>query len=253
MMKQSKRWDIAQSYEKEYWKGISNKIIADSSKQLDWYGWKASELEKRLNKTELDFKNDFSTVLEIGSGPIGIVSYLNWGQKYALDPLCDFYSENSKLVELRNSGVNYVSGTGEKIPFSDGYFSFVIIDNVLDHVQQPDSVLNEIYRVLSNKGILYIELNIHTKWGCFLHSMLSNMKIDKGHPHSYTSGKISYALKKHKFSILSEKIHDYYSARKLDREATSLKSKIKGYSGLSEFIYSAVCQKTKGNLHESQS
>jgi ubiquinone/menaquinone biosynthesis C-methylase UbiE len=129
---------------------------------LSWYGWKTSEFEKKLEKVTCSFDRKTCEVLEIGSGPIRILSYLKWGKKYALDPLSDFYKEKPALVALRDNTVNFIKGTGEQIPFPDGYFPIVIIDNILDHVSDPDAVLNEIYRVLSNSGILYIKLNINT-------------------------------------------------------------------------------------------
>lgn len=242
-MKGSKRWNVAQSYEKEYWKSIANKIAVNSEINLSWYNWKASELEKKLNLIKLGFQKDSCRVLEIGSGPVGIISYLGWGERIALDPLANFYAKNSDLVKLRDTNVNYIAGTGEQIPFPGGYFSFVIIDNVLDHVKAPDMVLDEINRVLSDNGILYLELNIHTYWGCILHSIMAKLNIDRGHPHSYTANKIRCSLGKHKFSVLSEAVNDYHEARQLDRNSSSLKSQIKGYTGLSEFIYSALCSR----------
>lgn len=237
------RWQIAQSYEKEYWKRIADTIASDSEKQLSWYDWKASEFEKNLSDSECVLNKEQARVLEIGSGPIGIVSYLKWGERYALDPLTDFYKENPLLVEVRDPSVNYLTGGGEDIPFPDGHFSIIIIDNVLDHVQEPHKVLNEIHRVLPKNGILYIELNIHTVWGFILHSVLSRLKIDKGHPYSFTAGKIRDYLGKHGFSIRHESIAGYLAARAIDRKSTGMKSKLKGYSGLSEFVFSAVCVK----------
>jgi len=240
----SGRWKVAQSYEKEYWKSIADTIAADSEKQLSWYDWKASEFEKNLKKAAYEPDRGQARVLEVGSGPIGIVTYLKWGERCALDPLADFYKENPALVELRNPDVNYLTGSGEDIPFSDGHFSVVIIDNVLDHVQEAHAVLNEMHRVLHNDGILYIELNIHTTWGFMLHTLLSKLKIDKGHPYSFNTNKIRDFLGRHGFSIRYESIADYFDARESDRKSPGMKGKLKGYSGLSEFIYTAVCTKS---------
>lgn len=239
----SKRWNIAQSYEKGYWKQIDDKIAADAGNQLTWYDWKAREFEKKLSNISCNFDRKGCKILEVGSGPIGIVSYLKWGERYAIDPLSDFYKENPQLVALRDKDVNYITGKGEEISFPDGFFSIVIIDNVLDHVSAPGSVLSEIQRVLADTGLFYIELNIHTFWGYLLHSLLAGLKIDKGHPYSFTSNKIRHFLEDHQFVIKWEVVNDYRDARRADRESSSLKAKIKSYSGLSEFIYCAVCSK----------
>lgn len=71
--------------------------------------------------------------LEIGSGPIGIVNFLEWGERYAIDPLEHFYRQRQSLIKLRKAGSTYLPGMGEHLPFGDASFSLVIIDNVIDH------------------------------------------------------------------------------------------------------------------------
>lgn len=239
----SKRWEIAQKYEKEYWEKGADKFTSGVQKESDWhswYAWKVSRFEEELSKTKRKIDHSNCKVLEIGSGPIGMVACLKWGERYAIDPLAEFYKEKQSLVKLRDSNVQYLAGAGEKIPFEDGFFNIVIIDNVLDHVSSPDLVLKEIYRVLSKNGILYIIVNIHTYWGYLLHSLLAKLNIDKGHPYSFTTEKIRDFLNTHQLIVNSELVNDYYEARQRDRESNSFKDKIKGYIGLSEFIYSAI-------------
>lgn len=242
----SKRWEIAQKYEKEYWEKGADKFTSGVQKESDWhewYAWKVSRFEEELSKTKLEIDRNNSRVLEIGSGPIGMAACLKWGERYAIDPLAEFYKEKQSLAKLRDSKVQYLAGAGEKIPFDDSFFNIVIMDNVLDHVSEPDLVLKEIYRVLSRNGILYIIVNIHTYWGYLLHSLLAKLNIDKGHPYSYTAEKIRDFLNTHQLIVNSELVNDYYEARQRDRESNSFKDRIKGYTGLSEFIYSAICFK----------
>lgn len=243
------RWAKAQKYERKHWERLVQQIAEGSIKQLDWYKWKAKEMEKQL-KVHLDQERKKSErILEIGSGPVGIISFLKYGERYAVDPLEDFYKTNAALCELRDSKVSYIKGTGECLPFDDDYFYLVIIDNVLDHVQNPRGVLDEIYRVLSSKGKLYLAVNVHTIWGGLLHSLLAWLKIDKGHPHTFTVGGIKGFIRERGFSILSEFNADYYDSRKRDRTSASFRDKMKGYSGLSDFIYSAVCVKRERMEH----
>jgi len=244
-MTRENRWTVAQTYEKSYWEGIAKKIAANAAEQLTWYDWKAKELDKKLGQVGYQGRTAACRVLEIGSGPIGIVTYLSWGQRVALDPLCDFYAGNPELVSLRSGEVRYLTGGGESIPFPDGHFDMVIIDNVLDHVRAAGQVLDEIHRVLKSDGRLYMELNIHTSWGCMLHSLLAALRIDKGHPYSFTRDKIRSFLETHGMSIVREWQNDYHEAREADRTSDSLKAKVKAYTGLSEFIYFALCHKTE--------
>lgn len=171
------RWLQAQEYERKHWQRIADKIASGVMKQLDWYDWKARELEKKIPPyANIDKGN--CKILEIGSGPIGIISFLKWGkERYAVEPLEDFFSSNAELIALRDSKVKYIKGCGEKLPFEDEEFSLIIIDNVLDHTREPKKVLREIYRVLMKNGLMFFTVNIRTNWGTFLHSILSLIHI----------------------------------------------------------------------------
>jgi len=243
-----KRWLTAQEYERSYWEKTANRIATRASGQLNWYAWRGTEMEKRLaNHLDEDWKST-AKVLEIGSGPIGIVSFLRWGERYTIDPLEDFYLSNPALSHLREATVHYGQGVGEALPFEDASFSLVILDNVIDHVKNAEGVLKEIHRVLYEDGLLYLAVNIHTRWGAVLHTALSRLNIDKGHPYTFTVMSIKKFLLKNRFSILSEEISDYYTAKEKDRNSSSLKDKIKGHTGLSEFIYYAVATKIKEKI-----
>jgi len=52
-------------------------------------------------------------------------------------------------------GVDIVSDI-TKLPFADASVSMIVCDNVLEHVENPDSVLKEIYRILIPSGVAYI-------------------------------------------------------------------------------------------------
>lgn len=240
----SKRWLKAQEYEKSFWEKTANHIVSGISGQLSWYGWRAGELEKQLVRYMDNERKRNTKVLEIGSGPIGIVSFLKWGERYALDPLEDYYVNYPILIELRDSEVNYLKGHGENLPFGNRMFSMVILDNVIDHTENPDRVLKEIIRVLEPNGILYFSVNLHSKWGSKIHSLLSNIYIDKGHPYTFTTKKIRDILRKNNFQIEIELFENEKEVRIKDCKSKNLKERIKGYTGLSEFLYQAICLKS---------
>jgi ubiquinone/menaquinone biosynthesis C-methylase UbiE len=222
----------------------AEKIVEGSIPQLAWYQWKCSEMEKRLLRHFDSARYDSSCILEIGCGPIGIINYINEGTLYGLDPLEDFYGSNETLTKLRNKRVQYIVGSGEQIPFDDGSFDLVISDNVIDHVSDPNEVMREIYRVLKKGGLLYFVLNVRTPYGAKFHRILSKLLIDKGHPQSFDMHSTQGLIQRTRFSLLNEWISDYRQARAGDIASNSLKDKIKGYTGLSEFIYYAVCGKS---------
>jgi 2-polyprenyl-6-hydroxyphenyl methylase/3-demethylubiquinone-9 3-methyltransferase len=62
----------------------------------------------------------------------------------------------------RQSGlqIDYLTATGEKLPFANGSFDSVVCADVLEHVDSPPVVIAEISRVLKNGGVfLYDTIN----------------------------------------------------------------------------------------------
>jgi len=226
------RWLNAQQYEQAFWQRLGDGIEKGTREHLAWYRWRAGQLEQRLSALPAAVPRT-AGVLEIGSGPIGIVNFLEWGERYAIDPLEHFYRTKSSLVALRTPGVTYVNGTGEQLPFERGSFGLVIIDNVIDHTFAPGTILQEIHRVLAPEGHLYLSVNIHTRWGAMLHELLAILQIDKGHPFTFTNARLRDLVAANGFTILTEQIEDYVRARQIDRKSPQLRARIKGYTGLS--------------------
>jgi SAM-dependent methyltransferase len=236
------RWQQAQEYERGFWQRLGRSIEAGVAGQLDWYRWRAARLQEHLAKTP-GSNSPSRRVLEIGSGPIGIVNFLDWPERYAIDPLESFYAQQPSLIQLRNPGATYISGSGEHLPMEDGTCDLVIIDNVIDHTYAPQGILREIARVLAPSGRLYLSVNIHTVWGAFLHNLLAVLRIDKGHPYTFTSASLRQLLARGGFAVQFEEVGDYCDARDADRRSSRLTDRIKGYTGLSEFPHLVVCSK----------
>ena len=74
------------------------------------------------------------------------------------------YHPNSIGVDIDIHNVNYCISRGlqslqltsDVLPFSSSYFDSIVMDNVLEHIAEPEALLKEIERVLSPKGILII-------------------------------------------------------------------------------------------------
>jgi SAM-dependent methyltransferase len=244
-MASRRRWARAQDFERAWWERVAKRIETGEMKEITYHAWKASEMGKRLEGFLTEEQKRSARVLEIGCGPVGIVSYLPWGERIAVDPLEDFYRSNPTLTKHRDGAVRYTKGTGEELPFPDRKFSLVILDNVLDHVQSAEGVLREVRRVLADDGLLYFAVNVRTLPGTVLHTVLAKLQIDKGHPYSFTARSIGRLLRRNGFEPMKEWISDAKEARQRDRKAPELKHKVKGYAGLYEFVYYAVCSQTK--------
>jgi len=97
-------------------------------------------------------------VLDVGSGPHGLVFFLGYEGAIGVDPLAEEYArlfpEWQRRAETRACG-------GEALPFDDASFDLVISDNVIDHAERPEGILREIARVLRPGGVLYFTVNVH--------------------------------------------------------------------------------------------
>jgi len=98
---------------------------------------------------------------------------LNLNKKFVED-LIDSFDENAKILNLgagkqilRKNIVNIdielfdnidIVGDANNIPIKENSFDCVITQALLEHVSNPDTVVNEIYRILKNGGCIYAEI-----------------------------------------------------------------------------------------------
>jgi SAM-dependent methyltransferase len=54
--------------------------------------------------------------------------------------------------------VTFHCAPGDAMPFEDGSVDVVVLNHIYEHVVDPDSVLREIHRVLSEDGVVYLGL-----------------------------------------------------------------------------------------------
>ncbi len=94
--------------------------------------------------------NAHSIVLDLGAGA-GIVEAMNF--RGLVSKVCDVDLDPRVQVNpFLDEGK--VSDAGE-IPYADNMFDVVFSDNVMEHLDYPEDVLREIYRVLKPGGLAY--------------------------------------------------------------------------------------------------
>src|SRR5713101_5627130 len=102
------RWHIAQEYERGYWSTVASSIATGVTSQLGWYRWRAERLSARFTHVGLhQLADGRARVIEVGSGPIGVVAFFPGAERVAVDPLEHFYANNAVLAALRTPGVEY--------------------------------------------------------------------------------------------------------------------------------------------------
>ncbi len=233
------RWGRAQQYEQGYWEGVAARISTGAASQLDWYRWRADQLMLKLRSLGLDTLETG----EVGSGPIGVVPFLKAKERVAVDPLEPFYARNSVLTALRTHSVQYRAGVGEKLPCESGRYDVAIIENCIDHVQNPRAVRAELARVLKPNGILYLTVNCRSPWGYLVHRVLSRLRLDPGHPHTFTPVRASRFVENGGFRILTRELGSYAEAWRADWRAAAARARVKAMLGVSEFLFSTISQR----------
>ncbi|MGB8992804.1 MAG: class I SAM-dependent methyltransferase [Desulfobaccales bacterium] len=124
-----------------------------------------------LNKIiEICNLNDKAKILDVGCG-ISTVLHFTKGEKYGIDPLADRY----KMLYNYPADIIIKQGFAEKIPFSNNFFDVVFCTNALDHVEDVNKAINEIYRVLSTEGKFVVAVDIFEE----------HQTRDPAHPYAF--------------------------------------------------------------------
>jgi SAM-dependent methyltransferase len=220
---------------------LAAQISAGAVSQLDWYRWRAQQLVNRLRALDQDHvTRGQARVVEVGSGPVGLVAFFPAAEAIAVDPLERFYATSSVLPRLRNPVVAYHEGVGEHLPCESSRYDLAIMENCIDHVQDMQAVLTELARVLKPGGLLYFTVNCRTPWGFVVHRALSRLRVDAGHPHTFTRRKARSFLESGPFRLLSLEADSYLQAAWRDLRTPGLRARLKALLGVSEFVVSTI-------------
>jgi len=105
------------------------------------------------------------------------------------------------------SGPQYACCSAEKLSFEDNYFDAVTAFEVIEHVQNPEKALNEIYRVLKKEGNLFISTPNPKHLGKMIKHLLfktpypEKVGLDIYHIKEFYYDEFLDLLKKKKFKI----------------------------------------------------
>jgi ubiquinone/menaquinone biosynthesis C-methylase UbiE len=95
--------------------------------------------------------NHFSgIVLDVGSG-IGEFMEL-YNNSIGID------IHRDSVAFCNSKGLKCINADVYRLPFSDNFFDGVLMNNILEHLENPEDAFAEIKRVLKNNGKLIIEL-----------------------------------------------------------------------------------------------
>jgi ubiquinone/menaquinone biosynthesis C-methylase UbiE len=152
-------------------------FILHKDKVLEY--WKKYRYLDEIKRVcEID---DNKKILDVGCGISTVLLFIN-GERYGVDPLANEYVKLYKYPE----NITIKHGSGEDIPFQDHFFDIVFCSNALDHTSNPHKTINEIYRVLKDKGFFVLTIE----------SFKFEGSRDLAHPHSFTKDHLDSLLGK---------------------------------------------------------
>ncbi len=147
--KNSDIWHKRQKVYRDWFTNIWNERLALITKSLyDEYSEYVGEV--------------MGLTLDIGCGSGHFKSYLKRADYIGIEPLEKFTDLNyniqfmDKLFPHCKEECVFINSVGEFLPFENGSFGHIFINNVLDHVSSPRKVLDEACRVLKPNGRLFM-------------------------------------------------------------------------------------------------
>lgn len=77
-------------------------------------------------------------------------------------PLLGFYNKYCSHIELadwenslhQNSYIDHIIDLTQPLPLQSNCYDSIILSDVLEHIPNPESLFNELYRIMANNGIL---------------------------------------------------------------------------------------------------
>jgi len=75
----------------------------------------------------------------------------------------EYIKISEEKIKKNSFRPHIIFAKGEKLPFENNYFDFVNCVEVLEHTDDPEKVLSEIYRVLDNDGQAFV--TVHNRFG----------------------------------------------------------------------------------------
>ncbi|GMV24537.1 MAG: hypothetical protein AMXMBFR58_05680 [Phycisphaerae bacterium] len=137
--------------------------------------------------------------LEIGSGPFPALALMHWARAFAVDPLAEGYiTEQLTPTKAHAAEIAFIAATGESIPLPAHTIDLVVIENCLDHVENPAAVMHECRRLLRPGGLIWLLVD--------LMDYRDNM-----HPNPFSEQSIKSLVTTTGFEVIRDRVNDHKS------------------------------------------
>ena len=209
-MKANLRWRLAQYFEKKWWKNyLRHKTIEDYREWKKGYwislmekvwtedgektedGRPKAEDEMRGGSQKTkdgrpktgEEREENGRVLDAGCGPAGIFMVLDKQKITAIDPLLDEYEKSLAHFSRKNfPEVEFITSSLEDFR-RDNYFDVAYCMNVINHVQDYETAMNNLIDSLKPGGTFVFTIDAHN-FSSFKY-LFRAIPGDILHPHQY--------------------------------------------------------------------
>lgn len=139
------------------------------------------------------------SAVEIGAGPYPSIATVQWRRAVAVDPLADGYTAEDLLPkDVHCDEVTYLSSPGEAVPLPSGFADVVVLENCLDHVDDPRAVVRECNRLLARGGLMWLLVDLMDY-------------SDHMHPNPFNEQRLRDLLGSEGFEPVKDRISDHKS------------------------------------------
>ena len=183
------KWEDSQKNERNFWNWQFGEGNQDQFHRNVYYRslmeGVCSIIKDFLDSQSLDDK----TLLDVGSGPEGLLHKLKAKEKYALDPLMDEYGKMG--YGISDNDVIPISGSAEE-ELSDyiNKFDIIFCLNALDHMCDIEEAIRNIRSALVDNGFLVLMTDVRTE-----------RQLDSCHKIFLSVSEILTLLKDNDFSV----------------------------------------------------
>ena len=159
-----------------------------------------------------------SNILDIGCAEGATICFLEemFGDQFKYTGI-DLSKERisvAKTKKIPNS--EFIVSTGEKISLPDGSYDCVLCSQVLEHVEDEDSLLFEIKRLLKPNGIFQIDTVYKKPWAWYFYKAPMGWAIDPTHLREYTDiNTVKKIVEKN--GLIIDKVYTRKNTRNLEK------------------------------------
>lgn len=140
----------------------------------------------------------FNRVLDVGCGGGTLLALIAQKGQFSPKIVCgiDLSLRRLRQAESFVPNCKVVCGDAVRLPFINSAMDLIVCSNLLEHVQEDYKMLLDVHRVLSKKGLFYLETILASGHGIYFYRDNRRFVLDPTHVREYSSRSEVYNLMK---------------------------------------------------------